>query len=77
MVSIAGSPKYNFYSVDFSWGRAEKIENVSIDSDNDIAMSLSKSKNSDEDLEIGLCMSENRMNDLLLYLVRGLIFCNK
>lgn len=61
--SIAGSQKHDLYAADFGWGRAAKLEFISIDNDDDgISMSLSKSKDFDGDLEIGLCLSKTRMN---------------
>lgn len=50
----------------------EKIEYVSIDGDNGIATSLSKSRNLDDDLEIGLCLPEKRMNAFVAIFSEGL-----
>ncbi|KAH0719904.1 hypothetical protein KY284_004934 [Solanum tuberosum] len=41
-LTIAGSPKFNLYDVDFGWGRPEKIEIISIDNSIGISMSISK-----------------------------------
>ncbi|KAK6777242.1 hypothetical protein RDI58_023959 [Solanum bulbocastanum] len=41
-LTIAGSPKFNLYDVDFGWGRPEKIEIISIDNSGGISMSISK-----------------------------------
>ncbi|XP_009593467.1 phenolic glucoside malonyltransferase 1-like [Nicotiana tomentosiformis] len=73
-VSVAGSPKFDLYAVDFGWGRPEKIEFVSIDNDNGISMSLSKSKDSNGDLEIGLCLPKTRMSTFAALFTHGLSF---
>ncbi|XP_009780993.1 phenolic glucoside malonyltransferase 1 [Nicotiana sylvestris] len=73
-VSVAGSPKLDLYAADFGWGRAEKLEFVSIDSGDSISMSLSKSKDSDGDLEIGLSLSKTRMNAFAAMFTHGLSF---
>uniref|UniRef100_A0A3Q7J6W1 Anthocyanin acyltransferase n=1 Tax=Solanum lycopersicum TaxID=4081 RepID=A0A3Q7J6W1_SOLLC len=73
--SIAGSPKHDLYAADFGWGRAAKLEFISIDNDDDgISMSLSKSKDFDGDLEIGLCLSKTRMNAFATIFTHGLSF---
>ncbi|OIT39988.1 malonyl-coenzyme:anthocyanin 5-o-glucoside-6'''-o-malonyltransferase [Nicotiana attenuata] len=73
-VSVAGSPKLDFYAADFGWGRPEKLEFVSIDNGDGVSMSLSKSKDSDEDLEIGLSLSKTRMNAFAAIFTHGLNF---
>ncbi|KAH0734409.1 hypothetical protein KY285_010116 [Solanum tuberosum] len=70
LFSVAGSPKFDFYSADFGWGKAEKIESVSID--NGGSMSLSKSKDSNGDLEVGLSLSEAQMNAFAAIFTHGL-----
>ncbi|KAH0719898.1 hypothetical protein KY284_004928 [Solanum tuberosum] len=43
--SIAGSQKLDLYAADFGWGRAAKLEFISLDNDDGgISMSLNKSK---------------------------------
>uniref|UniRef100_M1CJ46 Malonyltransferase n=1 Tax=Solanum tuberosum TaxID=4113 RepID=M1CJ46_SOLTU len=61
-LTIAGSPKFNLYDVDFGWGRPEKIEIISIDNSIGISMSISKYKDSDGDLEVGLSLPKTRMS---------------
>ncbi|XP_059302178.1 phenolic glucoside malonyltransferase 1-like [Lycium ferocissimum] len=69
LLSIAGSPKFDLYTADFGWGRPEKSEFISLDSDDGLSMSLGKSKDSNGDLEIGLSLpkmfipnSDNQLN---------------
>ncbi|KAG5579234.1 hypothetical protein H5410_049861 [Solanum commersonii] len=62
-LSIAGSPKHDLYAADFGWGRAAKLEFISLENeDGGISMSLSKSKDFDGDLEIDLSLSKTQMN---------------
>lgn len=74
MFSISGSPKLDLYAADFGWGRATKLEFISIDNDEGISMSLSKSKDFDGDLEIGLCLSKTQMNAFAAIFTHGLNF---
>ncbi|XP_059301405.1 phenolic glucoside malonyltransferase 1-like [Lycium ferocissimum] len=73
-LSVAGSPKFDLYAADFGWGRPAKLEFVSIDSGSGISMSLSKSKDFDGDLEVGLSLSEARMNVFAAIFAHGLSF---
>ncbi|KAH0719895.1 hypothetical protein KY284_004925 [Solanum tuberosum] len=74
-LSIAGSPKHDLYATDFGWGRAAKLEFISLDNeDGGISMSLSKSKDFDGDLEIGLSLSKTRMNAFAAIFTHGLNF---
>ncbi|KAL3325772.1 hypothetical protein AABB24_036812 [Solanum stoloniferum] len=73
--TIAGSPKHDLYAADFGWGKAAKLEFISLDNDDGgISMSLSKSKDFDEDLEIGLSLSKTRMNAFATIFTHGLSF---
>ncbi|CAN4087201.1 unnamed protein product [Withania somnifera] len=72
--SVAGSPKLDLYAADFGWGRAVKLEFVSIDSDGGITMSLSKSKDFEGDLEVGLSLSKIRMNAFAALFKHGFSF---
>ncbi|XP_059302764.1 phenolic glucoside malonyltransferase 1-like [Lycium ferocissimum] len=73
-LSVAGSPNFDLYAVDFGWGRPEKLEFISIDGDTGISMSLSKSKDSDEDLEVGLSLPKTRINAFAAIFTHGLSF---
>ncbi|KAH0705266.1 hypothetical protein KY289_010342 [Solanum tuberosum] len=70
LFSVTGSPKFDLYSADFGWGKAEKIESVFID--NGGSMSLSKSKDSNGDLEVGLSLSKAQMNAFAAIFTHGL-----
>ncbi|XP_006367188.1 anthocyanin 5-aromatic acyltransferase-like [Solanum tuberosum] len=70
LLSVSGSPKFDLYSADFGWGKAEKIESVSID--NGGSMSLTKSKDSNGDLEVGLSLSKAQMNAFAAIFTHGL-----
>lgn len=58
-VTITGSPKLKFYSLDFGWGRPEKIE-VSIDEMR--AISLCESRDVVGGIEIGLTLPKSKMD---------------
>ncbi|WMV49088.1 hypothetical protein MTR67_042473 [Solanum verrucosum] len=74
-LSIAGSPKHDLYAADFGWGKAAKLEFISLDNeDGGISMSLSKSKDFDGDLEIGLSLSKTQMNAFAAIFTHGLSF---
>ncbi|XP_027060926.1 phenolic glucoside malonyltransferase 1-like [Coffea arabica] len=60
LVSVAGSPRYNYYNLDFGWGKPKKFEFISIDTSG--AISLSGSRESDGDIEVGLSLSKPRMD---------------
>ncbi|XP_022863748.1 malonyl-coenzyme:anthocyanin 5-O-glucoside-6'''-O-malonyltransferase-like [Olea europaea var. sylvestris] len=50
--SVAGSPRFDFYGVDYGWGRPKKFEALFIDGDG--AISFCKSREPEGGLEIGL-----------------------
>ncbi|XP_027063051.1 phenolic glucoside malonyltransferase 1-like [Coffea arabica] len=60
LVSVAGSPRYNYYNLDFGWGKPKKFEFISIETSG--AISLSGSRESDGDIEVGLSLSKPRMD---------------
>ncbi|XP_027065134.2 phenolic glucoside malonyltransferase 1-like [Coffea arabica] len=60
LVSVAGSPRYNYYNLDFGWGKPKKFEFISIDTSG--AISLGGSRESDGDIEVGLSLSKPRMD---------------
>lgn len=55
-----GSPKLDLYNTDFGWGRAEKIEEISIDSMR--AISLTESRDMEGGIEIGLTLPKPNMD---------------
>ncbi|KAL3645421.1 hypothetical protein CASFOL_010601 [Castilleja foliolosa] len=60
IVGVSGSPRFDLYGLDFGWGRARKLEVVSIDAES-YSMSLCKSNGSDGGLEIGLSLPKDMM----------------
>ncbi|KAL6570056.1 hypothetical protein OROMI_014570 [Orobanche minor] len=70
-VGVSGSPRFDLYGVDFGWGKARKLEVVSIDGES-YSMSLCKSKDSDGGLEIGLSLSKERMEAFAAIFSEGL-----
>ncbi|CAI9777074.1 unnamed protein product [Fraxinus pennsylvanica] len=50
--SVAGSPRFDFYSVDYGWGLPKKFEALFIDGDG--AISICKSREPEGGIEIGL-----------------------
>ncbi|XP_057416708.1 malonyl-CoA:anthocyanidin 5-O-glucoside-6''-O-malonyltransferase-like [Lotus japonicus] len=57
--SIAGSPRFEVYGIDFGWGRPKKVDITSIDRTG--AFSLSESKNNNGGIEIGLVLNKHDM----------------
>ncbi|XP_031092938.1 phenolic glucoside malonyltransferase 1-like [Ipomoea triloba] len=53
-LSVAGSPKFDYYELDFGWGRPKKFEFASIDLFS--AFSLSKARDIEGGLEVGLSL---------------------
>ncbi|XP_057792486.1 malonyl-coenzyme:anthocyanin 5-O-glucoside-6'''-O-malonyltransferase-like [Salvia miltiorrhiza] len=60
VLGISGSPKFDLLNADFGWGRARKLEVLSIDGEN-YSMSLCNSRDSDGGLEVGLSLPRERM----------------
>lgn len=58
MVAVVGSPRFDFYDVDFGLGRPEKFEGVARDN----YISISGSKGNKEDVEVGLCLAKAKMD---------------
>ncbi|KAI3728706.1 hypothetical protein L6452_17347 [Arctium lappa] len=58
-IGVAGTPKLNFYDIDYGWGKPKKHETISIDYNGSV--SISASKESSQDLEIGLCLSSTQV----------------
>ncbi|KAI5655893.1 hypothetical protein M9H77_24686 [Catharanthus roseus] len=57
---VSGSTKHDTNDADFGWGKPEKYECISIDSDG--AMSINKSGKYEGGLEIGLSLPTNQMD---------------
>ncbi|KAI3465681.1 hypothetical protein Pfo_022344 [Paulownia fortunei] len=61
MFAVSGSTRVDLYSADFGWGKARKLETLSIDGEK-YAMSLSKSGDSEGGLEVGLSLPKVKMD---------------
>ncbi|KAK6157238.1 hypothetical protein DH2020_011486 [Rehmannia glutinosa] len=73
VLGVSGSPKFDLCSADFGWGRAKKLEVLSIDGEN-YSMSLCKSAESDGGLEVGLSLPKERMDAFAAIFADGLRF---
>ncbi|KAL8031435.1 hypothetical protein ABFX02_13G024300 [Erythranthe guttata] len=72
-VGVSGSPRFDLCDADFGWGRARKLEVVSIDGER-CSISLCKSNDSEGGLEIGLSMPKERMDAFAAAFADGLKF---
>ncbi|KAL0374147.1 UNVERIFIED_CONTAM: Malonyl-coenzyme:anthocyanin 5-O-glucoside-6'''-O-malonyltransferase [Sesamum radiatum] len=70
---VSGSPKFDLSSADFGWGRARKLEVVSIDGEKH-SMSLCKSRDSEGGLEVGMSLPKARMEAFAAIFEEGLRF---
>ncbi|KAK6134832.1 hypothetical protein DH2020_031421 [Rehmannia glutinosa] len=71
ILGVSGSPKFDLCSADFGWGRAKKLEVLSIDGEK-YSMSLCKCADSDGGLEIGLSLPKERMEAFAAIFADGL-----
>ncbi|PWA36445.1 anthocyanidin 3-O-glucoside-3'',6''-O-dimalonyltransferase [Artemisia annua] len=60
-ISVAGTPKLNFYDIDFGWGKPQKYETISIDYSVGGSVAINASKESTQDFEIGLSFPNMQM----------------
>ncbi|GAA0175033.1 hypothetical protein LIER_28291 [Lithospermum erythrorhizon] len=70
LLSIAGSPRQNYYDIDFGWGNPRKMEVPSIDSTG--AISLSKCRDDSGGMEIGVVLPRNKMDAFVEYFTEGI-----
>ncbi|MED6196326.1 hypothetical protein PIB30_046437 [Stylosanthes scabra] len=68
--SIAGSPRFGVYDVDFGYGRPEKVDMTSTDKTR--AFSLSENKDNNGGIEIGLAMEKSDMEAFSSFFHEGL-----
>ncbi|KAI4346680.1 hypothetical protein L6164_007553 [Bauhinia variegata] len=68
--TIAGSPRFEVYSIDFGWGRPMKVEMTSIDKTG--AFCLVESKHGNGGIEIGLVLSKPLMESFATLFAHGL-----
>ncbi|KAK6134833.1 hypothetical protein DH2020_031422 [Rehmannia glutinosa] len=71
ILGVSGSPKFDLCNADFGWGRAKKLEVLSIDGEN-YSMTLCKSIDSEGGLEIGLSLPKERMEAFAAIFADGL-----
>ncbi|KAK1388906.1 phenolic glucoside malonyltransferase 1-like [Heracleum sosnowskyi] len=64
---VAGSPKFDYYSTDFGWGKPKKYEVISE------KFALAGSRDSKGDLELGFCLSKHEMDAFTTIFTDGLI----
>ncbi|WOH07441.1 hypothetical protein DCAR_0726871 [Daucus carota subsp. sativus] len=64
---VAGSPKFDYYSTDFGWGKPKKYKVVSE------KFSLTGSRDSEGALELGFCLSKDEMDAFTTIFTEGLI----
>lgn len=69
-VMVAGSPKLDLYETDFGWGRAKKIEEISIDCKR--AISLTESRDMEGGIEVGLALPKTKMDAFSSFFNEGL-----
>lgn len=68
--TIAGSPRFEFYKVDFGWGRPRKVEAISIDRTG--AFSLSDSGDGTSVVEIGWAPKKDKVAGFASMFASGL-----
>lgn len=64
------SPKLKLYETDFGWGKARKIEEISIDKSK--AISLIESRDVDGGIEMGLALPHKKMDTFTMFFNQGL-----
>ncbi|KAL3527412.1 hypothetical protein ACH5RR_012068 [Cinchona calisaya] len=70
VVGVSGSPRYNYYNLDFGWGKPIKFEFASIDSTGSI--SLNGCRDSDSGVEVGLSLFKPNMDAFSIIFKEGL-----
>ncbi|WJX65747.1 hypothetical protein P8452_50373 [Trifolium repens] len=68
--SIAGSPRFEVYGIDFGFGKPKKVDMTSTDKTG--AFSLSESRNNEGGVEIGLALNKQEMEAFTTLFVQGL-----
>ncbi|KAL3624763.1 hypothetical protein CASFOL_031431 [Castilleja foliolosa] len=71
VLSVFGSARVDLYGVDFGWGKARKMEMLSIDGDK-YSMSICKSRDCEGGLEVGLSLPKVKMDAFAVLFVDGL-----
>ncbi|KAF5735603.1 phenolic glucoside malonyltransferase 1-like [Tripterygium wilfordii] len=68
-ISVAGSPLFELYKVDFGWGRPKKVEFISID---DRIGGMSVERSIDGGIEVGMVLEKHEMEVFDSLFVNGL-----
>ncbi|WJX70688.1 hypothetical protein P8452_54767 [Trifolium repens] len=68
--TIAGSPRFEVYGIDFGFGKPKKVDITSTDKTG--AFSLGESRNNDGGVEIGLTLNKQEMEAFSTLFVQGL-----
>ncbi|KAG8489767.1 hypothetical protein CXB51_017985 [Gossypium anomalum] len=61
IISVAGSPRFGVYGIDFGWGKPHKVVIVSLDKHG--AFSMAESRDGSGGVEIGLALNKHEMNN--------------
>ncbi|CAK9187572.1 unnamed protein product [Ilex paraguariensis] len=69
-LGVAGSPKFNYYDMDFGWGKPKTFEFVSIDITG--ATSLNGCRDLDGGIEVGLSLPKAQMDAFATIFAEGL-----
>ncbi|KAH7845718.1 hypothetical protein Vadar_005166 [Vaccinium darrowii] len=69
LISIASSPRFKVYEIDFGWGRPKKVEMVI---ENSGALSLSDSRDGNGGVEIGVVLEKHETEEFASLFARGL-----
>lgn len=69
---VSGSPKFDLAVADFGWGKARKLEYVTLDGEK-YSMSLANARDSGGGLEFGLSLPEKRMEAFAALFGEGLM----
>ncbi|CAJ1947120.1 unnamed protein product [Sphenostylis stenocarpa] len=70
LFSVAGSPRFEVYGVDFGWGRPRRVDVPSVDKTG--AFSLSESRDDGGGIEIGLALNKDRMEKFKTFFYQGI-----
>ncbi|EXB38113.1 Agmatine coumaroyltransferase [Morus notabilis] len=68
--SVAGSPRFGVYGVDFGWGKPKKVEVVSID--RTAAISMAESRDGNGGIEVGVVLKKSEMDVFSSFFLAGL-----
>ncbi|XP_057793360.1 malonyl-coenzyme:anthocyanin 5-O-glucoside-6'''-O-malonyltransferase-like [Salvia miltiorrhiza] len=71
-LGVAGSPKFDLAIADFGWGKARKMENLTLDGEK-YSMSLANAREGGGGLEFGLSLPKKRMEAFAAIFRDGLI----